>query len=103
MPKSIPSLKPKQLIKIIKKNGCEFLREGNGDHIHDKKVKRKNGGFLSTSGVLFTLVVLILPTCRFFDLFLGRQPILRPDIHLLHLTRSVKHYATPSLWVIAED
>ncbi|WP_045214124.1 type II toxin-antitoxin system HicA family toxin [Desulfonatronovibrio magnus] len=32
MPKSIPSLKPKQLIKIIKKNGCEFYREGKGDH-----------------------------------------------------------------------
>ena len=32
MPKNIPSLKPKQLIKILVKAGCEFYREGKGDH-----------------------------------------------------------------------
>jgi predicted RNA binding protein YcfA (HicA-like mRNA interferase family) len=32
MPKNIPSLKPKQLIKILEKAGCEFYREGKGDH-----------------------------------------------------------------------
>ena len=32
MPKSIPSLKPKRLIKILKKGGCQFYREGKGDH-----------------------------------------------------------------------
>jgi predicted RNA binding protein YcfA (HicA-like mRNA interferase family) len=32
MPKNIPSLKPKQLIKILTKAGCEFYREGKGDH-----------------------------------------------------------------------
>lgn len=32
MPKNIPSLKPKQLIKILKKGGCLFYREGKGDH-----------------------------------------------------------------------
>jgi predicted RNA binding protein YcfA (HicA-like mRNA interferase family) len=32
MPKNIPSLKPKQLIKIIEKAGCKFYREGKGDH-----------------------------------------------------------------------
>ncbi len=32
MPKSIPSLKPRQLIKILEHNGCEFYREGKGDH-----------------------------------------------------------------------
>ncbi|HEY9851606.1 MAG TPA: type II toxin-antitoxin system HicA family toxin [Leptolyngbyaceae cyanobacterium] len=32
MPKNIPSLKPRQLIKILEKNGCIFYREGKGDH-----------------------------------------------------------------------
>jgi predicted RNA binding protein YcfA (HicA-like mRNA interferase family) len=32
VPKNIPSLKPKQLIRCIKKGGCEFYREGKGDH-----------------------------------------------------------------------
>ena len=32
MPKNIPSLKPKELIRILEKNGCEFYREGKGDH-----------------------------------------------------------------------
>jgi len=32
MPKNIPSLKPKELIKILKKGGCQFHREGKGDH-----------------------------------------------------------------------
>ncbi|MEB3182319.1 MAG: type II toxin-antitoxin system HicA family toxin [Nostocaceae cyanobacterium] len=32
MPKNLPSLKPKQLIKILEKGGCKFYREGKGDH-----------------------------------------------------------------------
>jgi len=32
MPKSVPSLKPRQLIKVIEQNGCKFYREGKGDH-----------------------------------------------------------------------
>ncbi|NER22128.1 MAG: type II toxin-antitoxin system HicA family toxin [Symploca sp. SIO1C2] len=32
MPKNIPSLKPQQLIKLLKKAGCVFYREGKGDH-----------------------------------------------------------------------
>lgn len=32
MPKNIPSLKPKALIKILEQNGCLFYREGKGDH-----------------------------------------------------------------------
>ncbi|MDJ0580081.1 type II toxin-antitoxin system HicA family toxin [Crocosphaera sp.] len=32
MPKNIPSLKPKKLIKILEKGGCQFYREGKGDH-----------------------------------------------------------------------
>lgn len=32
MPKNIPSLKPKELIKILEKAGCTFYREGKGDH-----------------------------------------------------------------------
>lgn len=32
MPKNIPSLKPKQLIKLLEKSGCTFYREGKGDH-----------------------------------------------------------------------
>ncbi|CCI02480.1 Genome sequencing data, contig C326 [Microcystis aeruginosa PCC 9443] len=32
MHKNIPSLKPKALIKILEKGGCQFYREGKGDH-----------------------------------------------------------------------
>ena len=32
MPKNIPSLKVRQLIKILESNGCTFYREGKGDH-----------------------------------------------------------------------
>ena len=32
MPKNVPALKVKALIKILKKGGCEFYREGKGDH-----------------------------------------------------------------------
>ncbi len=32
MPKNIPSLKPKELIKLLEKGGCLFYREGKGDH-----------------------------------------------------------------------
>ena len=32
MPKNIPSLKPKELIRLLESKGCKFLREGKGDH-----------------------------------------------------------------------
>mgnify|MGYP002777003128 CR=1 FL=1 len=32
MPKNIPSLKPKELIKILERSGCLYYREGKGDH-----------------------------------------------------------------------
>ncbi len=32
MPKNIPSLKPKELIRILGLGGCTLLREGKGDH-----------------------------------------------------------------------
>ena len=32
MPKSVPSLKARKLIRILKSAGCEFYREGKGDH-----------------------------------------------------------------------
>lgn len=32
MPKNIPSLKAKELVRLIRKGGCEFYREGKGDH-----------------------------------------------------------------------
>ncbi|HSB05117.1 MAG TPA: type II toxin-antitoxin system HicA family toxin [Thermodesulfobacteriota bacterium] len=32
MPKSIPSLKPRELIRLLEKGGCSFYREGKGDH-----------------------------------------------------------------------
>lgn len=28
----MPSLKPKQLIRLLEKGGCAFYREGKGDH-----------------------------------------------------------------------
>ena len=32
MPKNIPSLKPKQLIRLLENAGCTFYRQGKGDH-----------------------------------------------------------------------
>ncbi len=32
MPKNIPSLKPKELIRLLETGGCVFHREGKGDH-----------------------------------------------------------------------
>jgi predicted RNA binding protein YcfA (HicA-like mRNA interferase family) len=31
MPKNIPSLKPRELIKILENGGCTFHRAGKGD------------------------------------------------------------------------
>ena len=42
MPKNIPSLKPKKLIKILEKAGCNFYREGKGDHrLYIRKFKEQ--------------------------------------------------------------
>ena len=32
MPKNLPSFKAKQLIRLLESGGCEFYREGKGDH-----------------------------------------------------------------------
>ncbi|MBW4632388.1 MAG: type II toxin-antitoxin system HicA family toxin [Iphinoe sp. HA4291-MV1] len=32
MPKNVPALKPKELIKLLEQGGCTFYREGKGDH-----------------------------------------------------------------------
>jgi predicted RNA binding protein YcfA (HicA-like mRNA interferase family) len=32
MPKNLPSLKARQLIRILESGGCIFYREGKGDH-----------------------------------------------------------------------
>jgi len=32
MPKNIPSLKPREMIRLLEKGGCLFYREGKGDH-----------------------------------------------------------------------
>jgi predicted RNA binding protein YcfA (HicA-like mRNA interferase family) len=32
MPKNIPSLKPRELIRLLEQGGCSFYREGKGDH-----------------------------------------------------------------------
>ena len=32
MPKNVPSLKVNQLIRRLRSGGCEFYREGKGDH-----------------------------------------------------------------------
>jgi len=32
MPKNIPSLKPKELIRLLEHYDCRFYREGKGDH-----------------------------------------------------------------------
>ncbi|MCV3217240.1 type II toxin-antitoxin system HicA family toxin [Plectonema radiosum NIES-515] len=42
MPKNIPSLKPKELIKLLEKGGCTFYREGKGDHrLYTREVEGK--------------------------------------------------------------
>ena len=33
MLRNLPSLKAKQLIRLLKSGGCEFYREGKGDHV----------------------------------------------------------------------
>lgn len=44
MPKNIPSLKPRELIRLLEAAGCRFYREGKGDHrlyvryLEDKKL-----------------------------------------------------------------
>ena len=32
MPRKIPSLKASQLIRLLKRGGCQFYRQGKGDH-----------------------------------------------------------------------
>jgi hypothetical protein len=32
MPKNVPSLKPRELLRILIASGCSFLRHGKGDH-----------------------------------------------------------------------
>jgi predicted RNA binding protein YcfA (HicA-like mRNA interferase family) len=32
MPKNIPSLKPKGLIRLLEAGGCKYYREGKEDH-----------------------------------------------------------------------
>ena len=32
MPKNVPSLKPRDLLRILIGGGCSFLRQGKGDH-----------------------------------------------------------------------
>jgi predicted RNA binding protein YcfA (HicA-like mRNA interferase family) len=32
MPKNVPALKARQLIRLLVSGGCEFYREGKGDH-----------------------------------------------------------------------
>lgn len=32
MPKNIPSLKPRELIRLLELGDCTFYREGKGDH-----------------------------------------------------------------------
>lgn len=32
MPKNVPSLKARQLVRVLESGGCTFYREGKGDH-----------------------------------------------------------------------
>lgn len=32
MPKNVPSLKPRELIRLLETVGCSYHREGKGDH-----------------------------------------------------------------------
>jgi predicted RNA binding protein YcfA (HicA-like mRNA interferase family) len=43
MPKNLPSLKLKALIKILEKNGCQFYREGKGDRrLYVREIEGQN-------------------------------------------------------------
>ncbi|NEQ64652.1 MAG: hypothetical protein F6K21_03940 [Symploca sp. SIO2D2] len=48
MPKNIPSLKPQQLIKLLKKAGCVFYREGKGDHSLYSRVTEYKTGLINS-------------------------------------------------------
>lgn len=32
MPRNIPALKPRELLRLLERSGCSFYREGKGDH-----------------------------------------------------------------------
>jgi predicted RNA binding protein YcfA (HicA-like mRNA interferase family) len=32
MPRNIPSLKPRQLLRLLREAGCTYYRQGKGDH-----------------------------------------------------------------------
>jgi predicted RNA binding protein YcfA (HicA-like mRNA interferase family) len=43
IPKSIPSLKARKLIRLLESAGCEFYREGKGEHkLYVRYIKGKN-------------------------------------------------------------
>ncbi len=43
MPRNIPSLKPRELIRFLEKGGCSFYREGKGDHsIYVRTLESRN-------------------------------------------------------------
>ena len=59
MPKNVPSLKPRELLRILIAGGCSFLRHGKGDHdiylriVEGRKRMRENGALsLITSNYL---------------------------------------------------
>ena len=42
MPKNIPALKPKALIRILEQGGCQFHRQGKGDHsLYSRQIEEK--------------------------------------------------------------
>ena len=44
MLKNLPSLKAKQLVRLLKSGGCKFYREGKGDHkLYVRYVEGKRG------------------------------------------------------------
>lgn len=32
MPRQVPSLKPRELIRLLEAHGCQYYRQGKGDH-----------------------------------------------------------------------
>ncbi len=32
MPRQVPSLKPRELIRLLESHGCQYYRQGKGDH-----------------------------------------------------------------------
>ncbi|MBC2718987.1 MAG: type II toxin-antitoxin system HicA family toxin [Desulfobacteraceae bacterium] len=66
MLKNLPSLKAKQLVRLLKSGGCKFCREGKGDHKlyvrHIEGKKRLAPIDMGEEGVLAPVCIADIPS-----------------------------------------